>query len=42
MTAVVVAAANIDSVPGPVLRTLCGSPHFTLSKTLGKNFREAK
>lgn len=36
MTAVVVAAANTDSVPGPVLRTLCGSPHFTLSKTLGK------
>ena len=42
MTAEVVVAADVDSVPGPVLRTLCGSPHFTLSRTPGKNFREAK
>ena len=35
-------AVNTDSDLASVLSPLYGSPHFTLSKTLGKNFREAK
>lgn len=42
MRVVEATAVDADSDLASVLSPLCGSPHFTLSKTLGKNFREAK
>lgn len=42
MIVVVQQIASMNPVPGPVPRPLCGPPHFTLSKILGKNFREAE